>query len=106
MYKWPDKDPDEQLDYSIDWSRFLDDDTITSVIWYVEDSDGTKTQISTAPSSTVNGLTYVSQTNSTTVTSVVLKAGTNNVRYKVTCNATTANAMVYERSVYLRVKEK
>ena len=27
-YKWPDKDKDEILDYSVDWSRFLGDDSI------------------------------------------------------------------------------
>jgi hypothetical protein len=36
-YKWPDKDPDEMLDYSVDWSRFLGDDTISSVTWYIYD---------------------------------------------------------------------
>jgi hypothetical protein len=29
--KWPDKDPDEQLDYSIDWGPALDTDTISSL---------------------------------------------------------------------------
>jgi len=29
-YKWPDKDPDEVVDYSVDWSRFLGDDTISA----------------------------------------------------------------------------
>ena len=28
-FKWPNKDPDEQLDYSIDWSRYLDTATIS-----------------------------------------------------------------------------
>jgi len=23
-FRWPSKDPDETLDYSVDWSRFLD----------------------------------------------------------------------------------
>ena len=41
-YKWPDKDKDEVLDYSIDWSRFLGDDTISGVTWFIDDSDGTK----------------------------------------------------------------
>ena len=44
-YKWPDKDKDEILDYSIDWSRFLGDDTISGVTWFIDDSDGTKTLI-------------------------------------------------------------
>ena len=38
--KWPDKDPDEQLDYSIDWSNALGTNTISSVTWKVRDADG------------------------------------------------------------------
>ena len=37
--KWPNKDPDETLDYSIDWSRFLDDATISSFTWFVYDEN-------------------------------------------------------------------
>jgi hypothetical protein len=45
MYKWPDKDKDEILDYSIDWSRFLGDDTISGVTWYITGSDNVKTEV-------------------------------------------------------------
>ena len=38
--KWPDKDPDEQLDYSINWKPALGTDTIASVIWKIYDADG------------------------------------------------------------------
>ena len=31
--KFPDKDPDERLDYTVDWSRYLDTLTISSVQW-------------------------------------------------------------------------
>ena len=31
--RWPDKDPDELLDYTVDWSRYLDTLTIASVEW-------------------------------------------------------------------------
>ena len=40
--RWPDKDPDEQLDYTVDWSRYLDTLTIASVEWrYVFSEDVT-----------------------------------------------------------------
>ena len=44
-FKFPDKDPDEKLDYTVDWSRYLerDDLAIASVTWYIEKSDGTNT---------------------------------------------------------------
>jgi len=32
--RWPVKDPDETLDFSIDWSRFLEGRTISEVVWY------------------------------------------------------------------------
>jgi hypothetical protein len=35
-YRWPIKDKDETLDYSVDWSRFLDTATISSVEWHVQ----------------------------------------------------------------------
>jgi hypothetical protein len=50
-YKWPDKDPQEQLDYSIDWSRFLGTTSSGSAIglssaeWFVNmDTESTLTQ--------------------------------------------------------------
>lgn len=39
--KFPDKDPDEKLDYTVDWSRYLGDLTISSVQWKITKSDGT-----------------------------------------------------------------
>ncbi len=43
--KWPNKDPDELTDYSIDWSRFITPATISSVTWYVDNADGDKTEL-------------------------------------------------------------
>ena len=106
-YKWPDKDKDETLDYSIDWSRFLGSDTISSAVWYVDDADGVKTEaVNNTP---INGLIVLfagTTISNGKVTTVRLSAGTNNVRYRITCKATTAENLVYERSVFLRVKEK
>lgn len=103
-YKWPDKDKDEIIDYSIDWSRFLGEDTISSVTWFVDDADGVKTQLSN--SQVVHGLQFVSGTKTTTVATARFSLGTNNVRYNVTCRITTVQGLQYERSVFLRVKEK
>jgi len=103
-YKWPDKDKDEVLDYNVDWSRFLGDDTISGVTWYIDDASGVKTQVEAA--SVVNGLQMVQKTNTLTVSTIRLSLGTNNIRYKITCKITTVEGLQYERSVYLRVKEK
>lgn len=42
-FKFPDKDPDERLDYTVDWSRYLERDnvTIVSMAWKIEKADGT-----------------------------------------------------------------
>lgn len=103
-YKWPDKDKDEIIDYSIDWSRFLGDDTISAATWYINDADGVKTEVE--DSDVVNGLQFVSGTISGQVSTIRVSLGTNNVRYTITCRVTTAEGLQYERSVYLRVKEK
>lgn len=105
-YKWPDKDPDETLDYSVDWSRFLGDDTISAAIWFINDASGTKTQVSNA--SVVNGLQFVSGTVSTDAQTATARfsLGTNNIQYKITCKIETNEGLVYERSILMRVKEK
>ena len=104
MYKWPDKDKDEIVDYSVDWSRFLASDTITGVTWFIHNADDVKTQV--ADADVVNGLQFVAGTNTTTVATARFGLGTNNVRYKVTCRVNTAQGLQYERSVALRIKEK
>ncbi len=103
-YKWPDKDKDELLDYNIDWSRFLGADTISAVTWFIDDADGTKTEVSATD--VVDGLQFVQGTYTNTIATIRLGIGTNNKRYKITCKITTVGALQYERSVFLRVKEK
>ena len=103
-YKWPDKDPDEIQDYSVDWSRFLGDDTVSAATWFIKDADGTKEQLS--DSEVVDGLQFVQGTLSGKVATARFSLGTNNKRYTVTCRITTGDALQYERSIFLRVKEK
>jgi hypothetical protein len=103
-YKWPDKDPDEMLDYSVDWSRFLGDDTVSAATWFIKDADGTKEQLS--DSKVVDGLQFVQGTISGKVATARFSLGTNNKRYTVTCRITTGEGLQYERSIFLRVKEK
>lgn len=103
-YKWPDKDKDEILDYSVDWSRFLGTDTISAVTWYIADADDVKVQV--ADSDVVNGLQFVTSTATTTVSTIRLSLGTNNVRYKITCQINTAQGLQYERTMFVRVREK
>lgn len=103
-FKWPSKDKDELLDYSIDWSRFLNTATITEIIWYVDDSAGVKTVI--AAGSIINGIQNVSQTISGGVATINLNLGTPNYDYKFTCRMTDSTGSVAERVIRLKIKEQ
>lgn len=110
-FKWPNKDPDESLDYSIDWSRFLGDDTISTnprISWFIDDADGVKTSVPFGQDVTVDGLLSKGalQTQTATVATLRLEAGTVNKTYKVTCRMTsTPSGLVSERTVKIRIKE-
>lgn len=104
-FKWPFKDPDEELDYSVDWSRFLGEDTINSVTWYITDSDGTKTEVGLGE--TVNTLTLKNKSNTDTVATAIFTGGTANTSYKVTCSVNFgSSSLVAERKITLPVKER
>jgi len=113
-FRWPSKDPDETLDYSVDWSRFLDTATITSVIWFVKSSlYNTKTRIdpgqtlTTASSSaTTDDLQNVAQTNTDTVATINIGGGQNNVEYTFSCQMTDNTGSTAERSIKIRLKER
>ena len=102
-FKWPTKDPDETLDYTVDWSRYLGDKTISSVTWFIDDADGVKTAFTNAL--VVNGLQKVSQSNTDTVASIFLALGTANVKYKLTCQIVDSNSLTTERTVTITVRE-
>lgn len=85
---WPPKDPGDTLDYLLDWSLFLDSDTISSAVW-------------TVPS----GLTKTAQSETTTTTTVWLSGGTADTLYTLDCTITTAGGRTAQRRVGLYVEE-
>ena len=103
-YKWPEKDPDETSDFSVDWSRFLGDDSIVSTVFFIDDANGTKTQLSTAQ--IVNGIQFIQSTVSGNVATARFAQGTNNLRYNVTCRVNTTQGLTFERSVILPVRNR
>ena len=112
-FRWPVKDPDETLDYSIDWSRFLDTATISSVIWFVKTPEISKTQIdagetlTTASGSTVtDSIQNISQTNTNTVTTINLGGGILNREYVFTCQIVDSTGSTSERTVKLTIRQK
>ena len=113
-FRWPIKDPDETLDYSVDWSRFLDTATINSVRWFVKSTlYNTKTELgsgqtlTTASSSaTTDSIQNVSQTNTDTIATINIGGGQNNIEYTFFCQMTDNTGSTAERSVKLKLKER
>jgi hypothetical protein len=112
-FRWPVKDPDETLDYSMDWSRFLDTAVITSVTWFVKTPEIGKTQIdagetlTAASGNTVtDGIQNVSQTNTNTVATINLGGGVLNREYVFTCQVVDNTGSTSERTVKLAIRQK
>lgn len=103
--KWPVKDPDETLDFSLDWSRFLEGQSISAVNWYVYDADGVKTlaEIGTP----INSLTLTGVATTTTVTTANFAGGISGLEYKIACQVTFgASSLVAERTIRLPVRNR
>jgi len=112
-YRWPTKDKDEILDYSVDWSRFLETATIASVVWYVQTDDIGKTALAAGQNlttasggSVTDSIQNISQTTTSTVATINLAGGVNNREYTFTCAMTDSTASVAERTIKLRIREK
>jgi hypothetical protein len=103
--KFPDKDPDEMLDYTVDWSRYLGaGNTIVQAKWYVEDTDGSLNEW--ADAEVVNGLQKVSASNNDTLTTIQLSLGDANTTYKLHSWIRTSGGATTQRKVLLKVRER
>ncbi len=76
------KDPDETLDYIINWATHLGSDTISSSSWVAE-----------------TGITIDSDTNTTTTATVWLSGGTLGQFYLVTNTIVTDGGRTLEQSI-------
>jgi hypothetical protein len=103
-FRWTNKDKDEVLDYSVDWSRWLGAATISTVSWFVDNESGVKTAFTNG--TVVNGLQNVTATNTSTIATINLGLGINNVEYKIYCRITDSTGSIAERTVKLRIKEQ
>lgn len=83
------KDPDEVLDFVIDWTDRLGSDTIATSAW-------------TVPS----GITEDSDSETTTKTTIWLSGGTAGTEYTLQNRITTADGRTHDQSVILRVETK
>lgn len=91
MKPWPMKDPSDVLDYSLNWTEFLEDDadTITSSSWAV----------------TPSGLTLGENQYASGITTVWVSGGTSRETYTITNTITTESGRTIERSVRLPVRD-
>lgn len=103
-FRWPNKDKDEVLDFSVDWSRWLGGASIVSVNWFVDNANGVKTSISQGQ--VVNGIQNVAQTIAPGIATINLGLGTDNTEYKFHCQIQDSTGSTGERVIKLRIKEQ
>jgi len=86
----PSKDPNEVLDYTVDWTNRLDGDTISSSSAVLEEGD----------------VTIDSQSFSGANQTVWLSGGTENVTSIVTLRVETAGGRTYDEAIKVKLKDK
>lgn len=86
---WPFKDPDEVLDYEIDWTARLVGDTISSSTWIIPD-----------------GITKNSDTFTSTSALVWLSGGVEGASLLLVNRVVTAGGRTMDQSVALKIKTK
>jgi hypothetical protein len=87
--EWPFKDPDEVLDYQLDWSGRLGEDQISTSTWTVP-----------------TGIVKNSDTNTATVSTVWLSSGTLGTSYDLVNRVITTGGRTMDQTVRIRIKAK
>lgn len=83
------KDPQEILDYTVDWSLWLNTDTISSASWTVEP-----------------GITSVLETKTTTAVTIWLSGGTLGTSYTAASRIITVGGRTAERTIVIHIVSK
>jgi hypothetical protein len=87
---WPPKDPDETLDFVMDWSeRLASGDEITASVWTDPD-----------------GIVTASDSMTTTTTTLWLSGGTLGETYTFTNTVTTDQGRIMQQTVKIKVKAR
>lgn len=90
--QWPPKDPDEVLDYRIEWTDRLTSESLSTSTWFISGPDSALVQ----DSATIEDTQAV----------VWLSAGTLGAVYTLTNRVTTSAARTMDQTVRLKIKEK
>ena len=89
LYHLFEKDPNAVLDYTVDWTAWLDSDTISTSTWIVP-----------------SGITEDSSTNDTEKAIIYLSGGTAGEIYSVTNRITTAAGRTDDRTIRIKMVNK
>lgn len=85
---WPDKSPDDVLDYQVDWTEALDGDTIATSTWSVP-----------------AGITKDSDSSGDSTTTIWLSGGTADQEYEIENTIVTVANRTFKQCVTIRVVE-
>lgn len=94
--RWPSKDPDDVLDYRIDW---LGDASEPGHLYGLDDAISDSTWIVPA------GITKDSDTNDDGSTTIWLSGGTAGETYEIVNRITTDDGRVFDQTVKIKVKD-
>lgn len=83
------KDPDAVLDYALDWTKWLEGDTIDTGTWTID-----------------AGPTIASQNVSGGIVTMWLSGGTDGVTYVGRCRVVTDAGRTEDRTVHIQVRER
>lgn len=89
-YKTFEKDPNATLDYTLDWSAWLDGDTISTSAW----------------NASPTGATLPQDDNDATTTTVWVADGVVGTKYNLTNHITTAGGRANDRTIAVLIKEQ
>lgn len=110
---WPNKDPEELLDYSIDWSSIIGDLTITNVVWSVRSTVyQTETVLTAGQNLTaatngvrIDSIQNIQQALTGNVAVIYVAGGYHGVDYTFLCTITTSANTIIQRAVILRIRD-
>lgn len=83
------KDPNAILDFTIDWTDWLGSDTIVTGTWIIP-----------------SGITEVSRTSTTKISTVFVSGGITGITYALTNRINTSGGRTDDRTIYVLVKDQ
>ena len=83
------KDPNAVLDYALDWTKWLEGDTLVSGTWTID-----------------AGPTIASQNVSAGIVTMWLSGGVDGVSYAAVCRVVTTGGRTEDRTISIQVRER